>query len=179
MGMPISSISIWQASSANSPLLSCAPKAVLNALMMATVTVLEEPRPVPGGISEAKNMDSRSRRRNGAGWCAASSRVPSNGASSMAAVRVLAIEGAVVRRGNLQRLAVAEGAQEDVEVFVDGGVDHQAAELVIVGRQVGAAAGQGDAHRGAGDEHGGLTDSVDWWIGGLVAPLRVSVVTQA
>jgi hypothetical protein len=35
--------------------------------------------------------------------------------------------------------------------FVDGGVDHQAAELVVVSRQVGAAAGQRDAHWGAGD----------------------------
>ena len=57
MGMPIFSSSTRVASRATSALVSDWPRAVLTAFTAATVSVELEPRPVPGGTSEARNMD--------------------------------------------------------------------------------------------------------------------------
>ena len=41
----------------------------------------------------------------------------------------------------------------NVDVFVDGRGDEEAAVFAVVGREVGAAAAEGDAQRGTGDDH--------------------------
>ena len=43
--------------------------------------------------------------------------------------------------------------QRDVDVLIDRGGNDEAAVFAVVGRQVGAAAAQGDAQRAAGDDH--------------------------
>ncbi len=43
--------------------------------------------------------------------------------------------------------------QRDVDVAVDRSGDQEAAELAVIGRQVGAAASQGDAERASDDDH--------------------------
>jgi hypothetical protein len=43
--------------------------------------------------------------------------------------------------------------QSDVNEFINGGSDEEAGVLLIIRRQVSAAAAEADAERGAGDNH--------------------------
>ena len=43
--------------------------------------------------------------------------------------------------------------ERDVDVLIDGGGEDEASVLAVVGGKVGAASSEGDAQRGAGDDH--------------------------
>ena len=65
---------------------------------------------------------------------------------------VVTVEGAVIGGGDLQGV-FRQYVEEDVEAFVDGGVEDGSAKTLVVGGEVGAAAGEGDADGCAGYEH--------------------------
>ena len=78
------------------------------------------------------------------------------GAQHLADDRVLDLVGLVdpLELAVLEEVVVGEGAVDrDVDVLGDGGRDDHAAVLLVVRRQVGAAAAQRDPQRRAGDQH--------------------------
>src|SRR5207244_12256764 len=66
--------------------------------------------------------------------------------------RPMGVRGPVVRRGDLNMVAVVKG-HDDVEVLVDRRADDRTAVLGVVGLQVGAASGEAEAEGCARDQH--------------------------
>ena len=139
---PSRSISISQASRPRSAAETWLRCMACTALSSPTVNEPDEPRPVPEGMSAVRDdLDA------GADVV---------GAQHLADDRVLDLVGLVdpLELAVLEEVVVGERAVDrDVDVLGDRGGDDHAAVLLVVRRQVGAAAAEGDPQRRAGDQH--------------------------
>ena len=143
IGSPSRSISMWQACSASSSGWTRWRLWACSVFSSAVVKLPEEPSPVPAGMSAME---------------VSSSRLPSIFMKAIASRMIGWVSSAASgTRSSFEYFTMRSSTkglvQGDVDVAVDRGRDQEAAELAIIGRQVGAAAAERDAERASDDDH--------------------------
>ena len=113
------------------------------------VKLPDDPRPVPAGTSAMLLISSRR-----------SSHPSSRSDSRISGCLMSSIRSTSSICEYLRKDARHESMMhQDVDVFVDGRGDEEAAVLLVVRRQVGSPAAEGDAQRASGHDHGGVLQS--------------------